>query len=252
MTLMIMVISCVAPAGAVAADDGYGLETFVRRLVAGENSSGQSVFVSEGEPPRAVTLESFPGVEFVEIWATEEIVTLPVGRSEPTIAMASFVPPAGGSRFRFVRIPPDVETFGAIAAGLDPEEARGEYLQKVPGLAETHEVDDLAMHRTNTVDYIIVMEGSIDLELDAGKTMNLIAGDVAVLNGNRHGWRNRGEEDCVLAVVMVGAEGAAVVEEETAPDDKAPPARLSTGQGKGRLSPTLRAPSETEAPSKSE
>jgi quercetin dioxygenase-like cupin family protein len=60
-------------------------------------------------------------------------------------------------------------------------------------------------HRTDSIDYIVVMAGEIDMELD-GSTVHLKAGDVMVQRGTIHNWVNRGTEPCVLAVVLVDAK----------------------------------------------
>ena len=61
------------------------------------------------------------------------------------------------------------------------------------------------VHRTDSIDYIIVMSGEIDMELEAGVEVHLKAGDVMVQRGTVHNWINRGSETCVLAIVLVHA-----------------------------------------------
>jgi quercetin dioxygenase-like cupin family protein len=60
-------------------------------------------------------------------------------------------------------------------------------------------------HRTDSIDYIVVMSGEIDMELD-DSTVHLKAGDVMVQRGTIHNWVNRGTQPCVLAVVLVDAK----------------------------------------------
>jgi len=60
-------------------------------------------------------------------------------------------------------------------------------------------------HRTDSIDYIVIMSGEIDMELD-GSVVHLKAGDVMVQRGTIHNWVNRGTEPCVLAVVLVDAK----------------------------------------------
>ena len=61
-------------------------------------------------------------------------------------------------------------------------------------------------HRTDSVDYAVVMSGEIDMELDAGKSVHLKAGDVLVQRGTIHNWVNRGTAPCVIAFVLVAAK----------------------------------------------
>ena len=61
------------------------------------------------------------------------------------------------------------------------------------------------MHRTRSVDYLVVMSGEIDMLLDEGE-VHLKAGDVMVQRGTIHNWINRGTEPCVLAVILISAK----------------------------------------------
>lgn len=64
------------------------------------------------------------------------------------------------------------------------------------------------MHRTDSVDYLIVMSGEIDMELDHGVEVHLKQGDVMVQRGTIHNWINRGKASCFLAVILVHADSA--------------------------------------------
>jgi uncharacterized cupin superfamily protein len=63
------------------------------------------------------------------------------------------------------------------------------------------------MHRTESVDYGIVLEGEIDLVLD-DSVVRMQAGDVIVQQGTVHGWINRGKVACRVAFILVGAKEA--------------------------------------------
>jgi quercetin dioxygenase-like cupin family protein len=71
-------------------------------------------------------------------------------------------------------------------------------LEFSPGLAPRN-------HRTDSIDYIVVMSGEIDMDLD-GAVVHLKAGDVMVQRGTIHNWINRGTEPCVLAVILIDAK----------------------------------------------
>ena len=60
------------------------------------------------------------------------------------------------------------------------------------------------MHRTDSLDYAVIMSGEIDMELD-GSTTHLKAGDVVVQRGTVHNWVNRGTQPCVIAFVLIAA-----------------------------------------------
>ena len=61
------------------------------------------------------------------------------------------------------------------------------------------------MHKTATVDYIIVLKGEIWAIMDTGETL-LKAGDILVQRGTNHSWSVRGNDPCVIAAVLVSAE----------------------------------------------
>jgi quercetin dioxygenase-like cupin family protein len=64
------------------------------------------------------------------------------------------------------------------------------------------------MHRTETLDYAILMSGECDLELDSGEVVKLRAGDIVVQRGTMHAWINRGAGPCRFAFVLIDAKPA--------------------------------------------
>ena len=60
-------------------------------------------------------------------------------------------------------------------------------------------------HRTESIDYAVVISGAIDMELDDGCRVHLAAGDALVQRGTMHNWINRGGEPCVIAFVLIAA-----------------------------------------------
>jgi Cupin domain len=112
------------------------------------------------------------------------------------------VPGDGGTRLLIVQYPPDC-VFDSPS--FDPAAAAAENLRIVPGIAETFEIDAPGMHRTPSVDYGIMLEGELVLELDDGVTRSLRPGDVVIQNGTRHAWRNPTDAPATIAFVLVGA-----------------------------------------------
>lgn len=72
-------------------------------------------------------------------------------------------------------------------------------IEYAPGVAPRN-------HRTDSIDYAVVMSGEIDMEMD-GTVVHLKAGDVLVQRGTIHNWVNRGTDPCVIAFVLISAEG---------------------------------------------
>lgn len=83
-------------------------------------------------------------------------------------------------------------------ATTDPDGTVFRIVQFSPGVAPR-------VHRTDSIDYAVVISGEIDMELD-GETVHLRAGDVLVQHGTIHNWVNRGSEPCVIAFVLVAAK----------------------------------------------
>jgi quercetin dioxygenase-like cupin family protein len=73
------------------------------------------------------------------------------------------------------------------------------------GLAPWADPDEPGMHRTATLDYDVVLEGTVGLELDDGAEVTLGPGDVVVQDGTRHRWHNRGDSIARVLAVTVGA-----------------------------------------------
>ena len=177
----------------------------MKRIVTAIGPDGRSHIVSEGQPARVMRLSKLPGLEFAEMWATEETPDLAATPDDITPTMASLVPTAGGSRFRIVTLPPDREVAKVLTNPDDAFALIAEFRQKAPGIADAGELHDPAMHATPTVDYGIILSGEVVLELDSGETTLMRAGDCVIQLGAKHAWRNRSDSPCVIAFVMVGA-----------------------------------------------
>jgi quercetin dioxygenase-like cupin family protein len=146
------------------------LERPTRRVVTGHDEKGRSVFVADGAPP--VIHESPDGdAAFVEIWNTNQMpAPITATEPEPTDRPVAVPPRANGTIIRVVEIR--------------------------PGRASP-------MHRTETIDYGIVLEGEIHLVLDDGAATRLGPGDVVVQRGTDHAWDNRSDRVCRIAFVLV-------------------------------------------------
>ena len=63
-----------------------------------------------------------------------------------------------------------------------------------------------AMHRTSTIDYVFILDGELEMELDGGEWVHLNAGDIVVQRGTNHAWENKSGRVCRLASVLIAAE----------------------------------------------
>jgi hypothetical protein len=142
-----------------------------------------------------------PGNEFHRLWGGDLTPRFPDDGAQPEAVQ--YFPPVGGFRFGVFTIPPD----GGAGAppDLDVEAAMAEFEEKLPGLAGHMEPADPGMHTTATIDFEVVLQGSVGLELDDGATVTLGVGDTVAQNGTRHRWSNAGTEPAVLALFICGA-----------------------------------------------
>ncbi len=169
-----------------------------RRVVTGHRG-GRSVVLSDQrrEPYKFKTVAGF---EHTYMWATDGSLESDPNRIERELPKSA-LPPANGSLLHIVTFPPAA----AASSESDASQVAQEFLARLPGLADTFEHDGSQMHVTQTVDYAILLDGELWLELDDGATVHLVAGDVVVQQATRHGWRNKGARPATIAFVMLGA-----------------------------------------------
>jgi mannose-6-phosphate isomerase-like protein (cupin superfamily) len=169
-----------------------------RRIVAG-NVNGKAVVRSDEALP-TYEFKTVPGYEHTLTWVNATTPDLSKQQRFDSYP-DSVVPGPGGTSLHFVTLPPG-STFA------DPSfdaKAQEEALVRLRGLADHFEKEDPAMHKTNTVDYSIVWDGEIWLELDDSETVHLKRGDVVVQNGTRHAWRNKGSKPVTMLFFLNGA-----------------------------------------------
>ncbi|WP_176058580.1 cupin domain-containing protein [Paraburkholderia sp. BCC1876] len=174
-----------------------------RRIVTGHDTDGASVIVSDGESPWCASFDSIPGFQVSMLWATDGAAISAMDEFPDSGTLPeSWVPAPGGNRLLIATFPPDsvfaADTFDGVAA-------HREQMENIPGLAEAFEADNPGMHKTRTLDYGVVLSGSIVLELDNGQTRELKANDIVVQRATRHAWRNPGSSPATVLFVLMGS-----------------------------------------------
>jgi quercetin dioxygenase-like cupin family protein len=148
--------------------------TPIRRVITGHEADGTATVIIDDI---AANIKSTrPNQYSTLMWCTDSApADMPVGRDAEDMGarILGTYPPANGTRFMIAEYPP----------GNHPRR-----------------------HRTETIDYIIVLSGEIDMELDKGETVTLKTGDVMVQRGTYHAWINRGKVPCRMAFVLVDAK----------------------------------------------
>lgn len=172
----------------------------VRRVVTGHNESGRAIVLSDGEPPIVIRSDMQKNLAFYELWNTQNSPSpVTAKEAEPTERHTDTAPPAGGTVIRFVDMPPE----GPNGPELSKEQAKK--LFEAVGLAENAEHTIKGrhplMHRTESIDYGIVLEGQIVLLLDDEEVV-LEQGDMVVQRGTIHAWTNRTDKICRMAFIL--------------------------------------------------
>jgi quercetin dioxygenase-like cupin family protein len=143
--------------------------------------------VASDEGAIAIPFGSRGGAVHV-VWGRDDIARFPDDGS-PALTASAF-PPPGGCRVSVAELPPGEST---------------EFDEFVStALAEFAESGRPGMHRTASLDFDIVLEGTVGLELD-GEEIVLNPGDIVVQNGTRHRWHNRGSNKAKWVAVVIGA-----------------------------------------------
>lgn len=166
----------------------------VRRIVTGENAQGKSILVSDGPAPNHTT---DPGTPFAQvIWVTGDAAA---PGPDPAPAGHKFgFHSNGGSLLRVVDFPPD-ETYepAQLARFLDNH-----------GVRDKDNPRHFWFHKTQSLDYAIVLEGEIHALMDEGETL-MRAGDILIQRATNHSWSNRSGKPCRMAFVLLDLEPGA-------------------------------------------
>jgi len=176
---------------------------FVRRVVAGIDDRGRSVILSDGPAPNSHDFDSLPGQAQTRIWFSPGPPAVAPPAAEPTAPKGPIIPGAGGASFVIVRFAPDS---AASEPGFDPGRAGAEFSEWAPDIAAASDPDEPGMHQTASVDYGVVLDGEVWLEVDDGLQTRLTRGDTVVQIAGRHAWRNRSDRPATMAFVLTGAQ----------------------------------------------
>jgi quercetin dioxygenase-like cupin family protein len=174
----------------------------IRRVVTGHNAQGRAIFVSDGPAP--AVYDRGPGATAVtELWETHATPASNAGNDDPTKgAPQRLPPPKNGSKFRVVEYPPDSQRVTALRGTPSAHDANAKSEGYVRDVANKRHP---GFHKTDTIDYAIVLSGEIYALMDEGEVL-LKAGDVLIQRGTNHAWSNRTEQPCSIAFVLIDAE----------------------------------------------
>jgi mannose-6-phosphate isomerase-like protein (cupin superfamily) len=172
------------------------MSTSPRRIVTGHDAAGRSIIAQDGTPTRVFDRLGEPGLVFYEVWNTQETpARIDRDSVEPAEARLTLAPPKGGTRIRVLDIPvdnPAAADLDAVFENIGGRDAHG------GAKAGKH----ASFHRTQSIDYGIVLDGEVTLVLDEAET-TLHVGDICIQRGTSHAWINRGIKPCRIAFVLI-------------------------------------------------
>ncbi|MGW0949902.1 cupin domain-containing protein [Streptomyces sp. NPDC002623] len=175
----------------------------VRRIVTGHTADGRSTIISDGPSPNVFASETVAGFGAIVPWLTEPGDVSNSGSDDPATADADvpMYPKAGGTVLRIASFPPDADYVDGAADSLFGD-IGGEHARDAAG--ETGNGRHFWFHRTDSLDYAIVLEGEVWLLTDDGEALAR-EGDVIIQRGTSHAWSNRSDRVCRVAFVLIGA-----------------------------------------------
>jgi uncharacterized cupin superfamily protein len=159
------------------------VEHVVRRVVTGHDANGSAIIAMDGPAPEVRIRPQLRGVAFIEIWNTSQTPAPIDNGPDPTPHSLAHTPAPvpNGSVIRVVDLPSEPPGYYSPQSG-----------QQHP-----------AWHRTETIDYGIVLSGEVYLVLDNGVETLLRAGDIVVQRGTWHAWSNRSGKHCRIAFILL-------------------------------------------------
>ena len=176
----------------------------IRRVVTGHNAAGKAVVISDGPSPFIHINPRDQNNVSTDIWRTSAtpapIASVP---AEPTLGPRRQMPEKRGTVVRINQIPPESEATRAMTQ----EDSRrafaalGNETAATWGRGGRHPL----MHRTETIDYAIILDGEVTMVLDDEDVL-LKTGDVVVQCGTNHAWSNRSGAPCTIAFVLIDGE----------------------------------------------
>jgi quercetin dioxygenase-like cupin family protein len=145
----------------------------IRRIVTGHDDNGVARVLIDALATNAKTPS--PGTVSTLIWSTDKSpadISTGTAIEDMGARIIGTAPPAHGTRFAVIDFPPGNKPF---------------------------------MHRTESVDYVICLEGEIEMDMD-DSTVTMKAGDIMIQRGTNHAWANRGKSRARVAFVLIDAE----------------------------------------------
>jgi mannose-6-phosphate isomerase-like protein (cupin superfamily) len=157
---------------------------YIRRVVTGHDAQGRSIFTEDQLAPSVHNNPKRVGYHLTQLWMTDQTPAFVGNEPDPTSRPLKLEPPKNGTVVRIIEFGPE-----------------GEWLEKID-TQDTGDAKHPFMHRTESVDYALVLEGEITIVLDNEEVL-LKTGDFLVERGTNHAWANRSGKMCRMLFVLI-------------------------------------------------
>jgi mannose-6-phosphate isomerase-like protein (cupin superfamily) len=176
----------------------------IRRVVTGHDERGRTVVISDGPSPFVHVNKLDQNWYSIDLWRTQKTPAPIVSHAEePTLGPRRQMPAKNGSVLRINHFPPESEAVRKMTPddSLSVFEGLGNRKAPTYGQGGRHPL----MHRTETIDYAIILSGEITMILD-NQDVLLKAGDIVVQCGTNHAWSNRSNAPCMVAFILIDGQ----------------------------------------------
>lgn len=172
----------------------------IRRVITGHDKDGVARVISDEIATCILKRDNRPGVTLTNLWEVDTLPAPAERHDDPVTGPLILHPPKAGNVFRVVQFNPEDPE---VMAGLDGASA---FAEMGAGKNIVQNARHPWMHRTDSIDYAIVLTGEIWMLMDNEEDDVLLkTGDVVVQQGTNHAWANRGTEPCKIMFVLNGA-----------------------------------------------
>lgn len=173
----------------------------VRRIVTGHDRQGRSIVTEDRAAPSVHTNPKRVGYLLTQLWMTDQSPAFVGNDADPTSRPLKLEPPPGGTVVRIIEFGPE----GDWLTKVDADATREAWSALGTSSASTNQTGQAIhpfMHRTQSVDYALVLQGEITLMLDTEEVL-MHEGDFLVERGTNHAWANRSGKPCRMLFVLI-------------------------------------------------
>lgn len=178
--------------------------SYIRRIVTGHDAQGRAIVTEDQLAPSVHTNPKRVGYHLTQLWMTDQTPAYVGNEADPTSRPLKLEPPKNGTVVRIIEFGPEGEWLEKIDA-QGSKVAWGALGTQTASTNQTGQAKHPFMHRTQTVDYALVLEGEITLVLDEEEVL-MKTGDFLVERGTNHAWANRSGKMCRVLFVLIDGQ----------------------------------------------